>query len=39
VMFFTDLEKKEHTVRMRLSDKSNSSSKGSAARILQFTVN
>jgi lysophospholipase L1-like esterase len=39
VMLVTDLEKKEHTVRMRLSGKSNPSSKGTAARILQFTVN
>jgi|TARA_B110000116_G_C16788579_1_gene562425 lysophospholipase L1-like esterase len=39
LMLVTDLEKKEHTVRMRLSDKSNPSSKGTAARILQFTVN
>ena len=39
VMLVTDLEKKEHTVRLRISDKSNRSGKGTAARILQFTVN
>jgi len=39
VMLFNDLERKEHTVRLRLSKKSNPSSKGASARILQFTVN
>ena len=39
VMLLTDLERKEHRVRLRLSKNSNSSSKGTSARILQFTVN
>ena len=39
VMLLTDLKRKEHRVRLRLSSKSNPASKGTAARILQFTVN
>jgi len=39
VMFTADLEPKEHTARLRLVKDSNPASKGSAARILQFTVN
>ncbi len=39
VMFAADLEIREHTARLRLAKDSNPASKGSAARILQFTVN
>jgi lysophospholipase L1-like esterase len=39
VMFAADLEPKEHTARLRMGKDSNPASKGSAARILQFTVN
>jgi len=39
VMFAADLKAGEHTAKIRLSEKSNSKSKGTAARILQFTVN
>jgi hypothetical protein len=38
-MFAADLEPKEHTARLRMGKDSNPASKGSAARILQFTVN
>ena len=39
VMFATDLKRGAHTTKIRLSEKSNPKSKGTAARILQFTVN
>ena len=39
VMFAADFKRGSHTARIRLSKKSNSASKGTAARILQFTVN
>jgi hypothetical protein len=39
VMFAADLKTGEHTAKIRLSEKSNPASKGTAARILQFTVN
>ena len=39
VMFTADLKAGDHTAKIRLSEKSNSKSKGTAARILQFTVN
>ena len=39
VMFAADLKASEHTAKLRLSEKSNVKSKGTAARILQFTVN
>ena len=39
VMFAAGLNPKEHTARLRLAKDSNPASKGSAARILQFTVN
>ena len=39
VMFATDLKSSDHTARIRVSEKSNKSSKGSCARILNFTVN
>jgi len=39
VMFAADLKRGAHTAKIRLSEKSNSKSKGTAARILQFTVN
>ena len=39
VMFAADLKAGEHTAKIRLSEKSNSKSEGTAARILQFTVN
>jgi len=39
VMFAADLKAGEHTAKLRLSEKSNVKSKGTAARILQFTVN
>ena len=39
VMFAADLKAGEHTAKFRLSGKSNPKSKGTAARILQFTVN
>ena len=39
VMIATDLKAGQHTARLRLSEKSNTKSKGTAARILQFTVN
>ena len=39
VMFATDLKSSDHTARIRMSEKSNKSSKGSCARILNFTVN
>ena len=39
VMFATDLKAGMHFARIRLSQKSNLLSKGTAARILQFVVN
>ena len=39
VMFAADLKRGAHTAKIRLSEKSNSKSKGTAARVLQFTVN
>ena len=39
VMFAADLKRGAHTAKIRLSEKSNPKSKGTAARILQFTVN
>ena len=39
VMFATDLKSSDHTARIRMSEKSNKASKGSCARILNFTVN
>ena len=39
VMFATDLKSSDHTARIRMSEKSNKVSKGSFARILNFTVN
>jgi len=39
VMFAADLKRGEHTARIRLNEKSNVASKGTSARILQFTVN
>jgi lysophospholipase L1-like esterase len=39
VMFATDLKAGAHTAKLRLSDKSNPLSKGTAARVLQFVVN
>jgi len=39
VMFAADLKAGQHTARLRLSEKSNPKSKGTSARILQFTVN
>ena len=39
VMFAADLKMDAHTAKIRLSAKSNPASKGTAARILQFTVN
>lgn len=39
VIFAADLKAGQHTARLRLSEKSNAKSKGTAARILQFTVN
>ena len=39
VMFASDLRAGEHTAKLRLSAKSNPKSKGTSARILQFTVN
>lgn len=39
VMFATDLKSSDHTARIRMSKKSNKASKGSSARILNFTVN
>ncbi len=39
VMFAADLETGKHTARLRLAKDSNPASKGSAVRILQFTVN
>lgn len=39
VMFATDLEPGDHTAHLRLAKDSNPASRGSAARILQFTVN
>jgi hypothetical protein len=39
VMFAADLKNGTHTAKIRLSEKSNLNSKGTAARILQFTVN
>jgi len=39
VMLVADLELREHTARLRLGKESNPASKGTAARILQFTVN
>jgi hypothetical protein len=38
-MFAADLKNGTHTAKIRLSEKSNLNSKGTAARILQFTVN
>jgi len=38
-MFASDLRAGEHTTKLRLSAKSNPKSKGTSARILQFTVN
>jgi hypothetical protein len=39
VMFATNLKTGKHTAKLRLSAKSNPASKGTAVRILQFTVN
>jgi len=39
IMFAADLKRGAHTAKIRLSGKSNPRSKGTAARILQFTVN
>ena len=39
VMFAADLKNGTHTAKIRLSEKSNLKSKGTVARILQFTVN
>ena len=39
VMFATDLISSEHIASIRMSGKSNKESKGSSARILNFTVN
>ena len=39
VIFAADLKAGQHTARLRLSEKSNAKSKGTAARIPQFTVN
>ncbi len=39
IMFAADLKRGAHTAKIRLSEKSNPKSKGTAARILQFTVN
>ncbi len=39
VMFAADLKAGQHTARLRLSETSNPKSKGTSARILQFTVN
>jgi hypothetical protein len=39
VMFTADLKRGAHTAKIRLSEKSNPKSMGTAARILQFTVN
>lgn len=39
VMFATDLEPGEHTLRLRTSSKANPASTGHAARILQFCAN
>ena len=39
VMLATDLKSSDHTARIRMSEKSNKVSKGSFARILNFTVN
>ena len=39
VMFAAELKAGEHTAKLRLSGKSNPKSNGTAARILQFTVN
>jgi len=39
VMFAAELKAGEHTAKLRLSEKPNPKSKGTAARILQFTVN
>ncbi|MEZ6112139.1 MAG: GDSL-type esterase/lipase family protein [Pirellulaceae bacterium] len=39
VMFATDLPQGAHVLRLRTTEKSNSASKGVAARILEFTVN
>ena len=39
VMFATDLKAAAHTAKIRISNKSNPLSKGTAARVLQFVVN
>ena len=39
VMFATDLKAGNHVARIRIKENSNKASKGSSARILQFTVN
>jgi lysophospholipase L1-like esterase len=39
VMLATDLKPGKHTVRVRLSTKKNGQSKGTAARVMQFTAN
>ncbi|WP_166823088.1 SGNH/GDSL hydrolase family protein [Thalassoroseus pseudoceratinae] len=39
VIFAADLEPKEHTLRLRISEKSNEESSGHAMRIIQFEVN
>jgi lysophospholipase L1-like esterase len=39
VMLATDLKPGQHTLRVRLSEKKNGKSKGTAARVMQFTAN
>jgi len=39
VMLFSDLKAGNHVARIRIKENSNKASKGSSARILQFTVN
>lgn len=39
VVFDGDLEPREHTLRLRISDKKNEASQGHAVRILQFAAN
>ena len=39
VIFAAELKESDHTARIRMSGKSNKGSKGSSARILNFTVN
>ena len=38
-MLFSDLKAGNHVARIRIKENSNKASKGSSARILQFTVN